>query len=243
MNIVAIGGGDLGNRETFAIDRFIVELAGKPAPKALFIPTASGDAEEYCNDFADIYGKALGCNSDTLLLLSRDQDESRIREKILNADLIYVGGGYTPRMMEVWHKLGVDRLLESANRQGTVLAGISAGAICWHQWGHSNSRSYASREEFRYVRIAGLGLCSGLFCPHPGEEQRYNSFIEMIQRYGDLGIACDNGAAIHYASGHKPRVLCASDEAKVSLHRRAGGEVCRDTFCDGQTLDIPNPAS
>ena len=48
MNLIAIGGGELRERETFEIDTFIRELSGKAKPNVLFIPTASYDAVGYC---------------------------------------------------------------------------------------------------------------------------------------------------------------------------------------------------
>ena len=54
--IVAIGGGELNTLETADIDKRIIELTGKTRPKALFIPTASGDAEGYVETFEACYG-------------------------------------------------------------------------------------------------------------------------------------------------------------------------------------------
>ena len=68
QKIVAIGGGEIKDRETLEIDKRIVELTGKTRPKALFIPTASGDAAGYIDTFAACYGKRLGCQTRTLSL-------------------------------------------------------------------------------------------------------------------------------------------------------------------------------
>ena len=107
MNIVAIGGGEIRERETLAIDQWIVRLTKKRKPRALFVPTASGDAQGYCETFDNIYGEELGCKTDHLLLLSNDRDAKQIEKKVLGADVIYVGGGNTLRMMKLWRKLGV----------------------------------------------------------------------------------------------------------------------------------------
>jgi dipeptidase E len=238
MHIVAIGGGSIENRETFSIDEYIVGLIGKPVPRALFIPTASGDDPKYCQQFAEIYGGELGCQTENLLL-SADDTPDCIRRKISEADLIYVGGGYTARMLKVWRKQGVDELLEAAHRKGTLLAGISAGGICWHDWGHSNSYASSVHAASRYQRIRGLGLRAGTFCPHLDEEQRHQSFVDQIRRCGGLGIACDDRAAIHYSANQPARTLSAHPGAGVTLYRRHGGEMCQQRFGEGELLDLP----
>jgi len=240
MNIVAIGGGEIRDRETLPIDAFIVDLARKNCPKALFIPTASGDAEGYCKTFDEIYGKELGCGTEHLLLLTRERDKEQIRKKVLGADIIYVGGGNTLRMMKVWRKLGVDRLLRRAGRQGAILAGLSAGAICWHEWGHSDSASFSGTSQWAYMRVKGLGFRPGLFCPHLDKERRHRPFSEMLQRRGGIGIACDNNAAVWYGQGNKPVVKCSRKGATVRLYRRKNKKIVVEVFHDGEELEIAN---
>ena len=138
--IVVIGGGQLRRLETLPIDRRIVELAGRKRPGALFIPTASGDPEEYIHSFHDVYGRRLRCRTDVLTLTRNRPAPREIAAVIRRADLVYVGGGNTYRMMRIWRRLGVDRLLREAAGRGTVLSGLSAGAICWFRIGHSDSR-------------------------------------------------------------------------------------------------------
>jgi dipeptidase E len=242
MNIVAIGGGEIRERETLAIDQWIVRLTKKRKPRALFVPTASGDAQGYCKTFDRIYGKEIGCKTDHLLLLSNDSDPKQIKKKVLGADIIYVGGGNTLRMMKLWRRLGVDRSICRAGEQGTVLAGLSAGAICWHQWGHSDSSSFSGQSEWAYMRVKGLGLARGMFCPHLDEERRHKPFADMIQRRGGLGIACDNNAAVWYREGKSPVVKCSQKGAMVRVYRRKNKKVMVEVFEDGEELRIGNQA-
>lgn len=243
MHIVSIGGGnvkrDTAGRGTFAIDSYIVDLVGKEKPKALFIPTASGDDPEYCRSFAEVYGKQLGCSVESLLLSGADKNPDRIRRKISEADLIYVGGGYTPRMLETWRNCGVDEQLRSAYSSGTVLAGISAGAICWHDWGHSNTYASSRTGKSRYQRVRGLGLRQGTFCPHLDEEQRHESFVELIRQRGGFGIACDDGAAVHYSSARQAQVVSDCARAGVVLYRREGTGVLRQRLENRQVFEVP----
>ena len=67
--IVAIGGGELRKLQTLRIDRRIVELTGRARPRALFIPTASQDSENYIATFRRVYGDKLGCKIQIFLLI------------------------------------------------------------------------------------------------------------------------------------------------------------------------------
>lgn len=115
--IVAIGGGEISKQETLSIDKEIIKLSGKKQPNVLFIPTASSDAPKYSDDFAKYYGTALGCNVNVLTLINKEIDIKAIKNKILNADIIYVGGGNTLMMMKLWRKIGVDKILERPTRK------------------------------------------------------------------------------------------------------------------------------
>jgi dipeptidase E len=139
--IVAIGGGEIGRPgyevETQAIDEEIIKLTGKKNPLVLFIPTASSDSREYVSVFQEHFGKRLSCRTDVLYLTNKISKD-KIEKKVLSTDVIYVGGGNTLRMMTIWRKLGVDAILKKAWEKGIVVTGISAGAICWFDYGHSD---------------------------------------------------------------------------------------------------------
>ena len=156
----------MGERETLAIDREIVSLTGKDRPNALFIPTASGDSPEYWQSFQEVYGQELGCETDVLYLLGVSPTTEELERKILSADLVYVGGGNTLKMMRRWRKLGVDKVPErSLQFEGIVLSGLSAGCICWFSWGHSDSMSFYHPDSWQYIRVRGMGLIDALACP------------------------------------------------------------------------------
>lgn len=133
--LVAIGGGEIGQSgypvETTKIDKEIIRLTGKRNPRLLFIPTASSDSKSYFEAVKKHFGKRLGCKTDVLYLIKEKPTRKEIEEKILNSDMIYVGGGNTLKMMKVWRKTGVDKVLKQAYNKGVVLSGLSAGSICW----------------------------------------------------------------------------------------------------------------
>jgi dipeptidase E len=218
--IVAIGGGELRLSETLPIDQKIVELTGKERPKALFIPTASGDAQGYWETFNDVYGKTLGCETDVLFLLKGNLTSGQVKEKIESADLVYVGGGNTLRMMRSWRRLGVDTLLREAYQRGAVLSGLSAGAICWFDHGHSDSQLAGNGS---YMRVSGLGLLRGTFCPHYLHERRQEDFAGMIGKYGGFGYGIDNGAALLVRNGEASVLRSLEGSAVVRIEKIRGG--------------------
>lgn len=227
--IVAIGGGVIRTRGTVAIDREIIRLSGKKNPKLLFIPTASSDSEIYWNRIREYFGKFLKCKTDVLFLIKERLSKQQIRSKILAADIIYVGGGNTLMMMRLWRRLGVDKLLISAYKNGTVLSGISAGSICWFDSGHSDSMSFYNPRKWKYINVKGLGLIHGIHCPHYNGMTlgipRRKHFRDMIWRTGGMGIAIENNCAIVFMDGQLYKVIRSKSYARAYRVYKSGGEV------------------
>ena len=212
--IVAIGGGELKMLETADIDKRIVELTGKARPNALFIPTASGDAAGYAETFETCYGEHFGCQTRILNLIRNPPAFEKMSALVLDSDLIYVGGGNTYRMMKIWRRLGLDKVLAEAASRGIVLSGLSAGAICWFKYGCSDSRSFSDNVAWDYIRVSGLGFINAVYCPHYHYEKREDAFSKMIEKRGGIGIACDNNAALEIV-GNRYRVLTSTPDAKA----------------------------
>lgn len=214
-NIVAIGGGQVfvpcKLPETLAIDKYIVGLAKDNLlskdearrPRILFIPTASGDDHPYCNTIYHIYEWLLGCEFDCLRLLAEQLTDEEISQKIYWADIIYVGGGNTDKMMCTWRQRGVDLLLIEAYNRGTVLCGLSAGAICWFENGISDSERLNNPEssDWEPTPVEGLGLISGTCCPHYDSEGTWRrQACENMLRHGQILrsiIAIEDLCALH----------------------------------------------
>ena len=217
--IVAIGGGSIRDLATEPIDREIIRLTGRSSPRALFIPTASSDSARYCGQFHRAYRDTYGCTTDELPLLGRTPDPALVRDKIERADIVYVGGGNTLKMMRRWRLLGVDDLLRDAFARGAVLCGVSAGAICWFERGHSDSMAYYNREKWDYISVTGMGLVKGMVCPHYNGRTygvpRRRDFRAMMARKGGRGLGIDNHCAVVF-SGTGYRVLRTKD--RVGAH-------------------------
>ena len=201
--IIAIGGGELKDLDTLPIDEEIVRLTGKKRPSALFIPTASKDADGYCETFKQVYGEKLGCKVDFLKVFDDYNTPSQkdIKNKIMSSDLIYVGGGDTSMMLERWKSLGIDEFLKQAYKKGIVLSGLSAGAICWFLYGSSDSQKTEAEPE-KLVRINCLGLVNATLSPHHIREQHRDFGLAKIMKTTDgVGIALDDNCAIEIIDG------------------------------------------
>ncbi len=217
--IIAIGGGEIGFRgsklETLAIDREAIKQTGKASPKLLFISTASKDAPGYIEQIQKYFGKKLGCVVSALELTTIKYSQKELKEHIMGADIIYVGGGNTLFMMNVWRQTGVDKLLKSAYEQGIVMTGQSAGSICWFSAGNSDSRKVANSDQVNPIKVTGLGLIKALHCPHFDRDVwRPDSLKQMMQKTKGVAIALDNCSAIEIIDDQF-RILKSKKEARA----------------------------
>jgi len=194
--LYAIGGGEISELETFKIDEAIVASAEKRHPKALFIPTASGEPEGYVDSFVKLYGDRLGCEIDVLRLLDGNTSSLEAEEKIMSSDIVYVGGGNTRMMMAVWKEYGLDKSLKKAHEKGIVLSGLSAGSICWFSKGQSDIEEFKRGSLDNYTCVDGIGILDAMHCPHYNEDTRDIDFAEKIKSFDGIGIAIDNNCAI-----------------------------------------------
>ena len=215
----------LSKIETEEIDREIIRLSGKKHPKVLFIPTARGDSPLYYETFKKYYGEKLGCKTDVLYLLKTKPSLIEIREKILNSDIVYVGGKNTLRMLKRWRKLGVDKIIQEAYKKGIILSGLSAGAICWFKYGNSDSTPAGP---FNLIRIKGLGFLPFTGCPHYDvEKERRPSLTNMVSKNGGTAIALTDCAALEVIDG-KWRIITSSKTAHAYRLYRKNGKVIEE---------------
>ena len=218
--LIAAGGGDKNPGDfpakgVFAFDEEIVRLAGKKSPKLLFIPTATRDWEGYIEAVQKYFGGRLGCRVDVLRVVSERPSAYVIKEKIRNADIIYVGGGNTLFLIRKWKQLGIDKLLRQAYDRGAVMSGLSAGAICWFRYGTSDSRMLTDPTFKDYIRVSGLGWFDLTLSPHHlKEKKRKPALIKQIKKHGGVGLALDDYTALEILD-NKFRIITAKPFAKA----------------------------
>ena len=189
-NIIAIGGGGFGGSPGQGIiEQYILNQTRKKRPKICFIPTATGDNEAYKVNFYSTFTK-LNCEPTHLDFFKRTPD---LKKLILNQDVIFVGGGNTKSMLAVWKEWKLDKILKEAYRNGVVMSGVSAGAICWFQNGITDS--WASELKI----MPCLNFVRGTCCPHYDEEPERKPFVKkLLDRKKVKKIyAVDGGVALH----------------------------------------------
>ncbi len=193
--LVAIGGGQIPKwnfetrdnqqerYETKEIDEEIVRLSNKQNPKLLFIGTASRENAYYFQAINEIYSR-LNCDVNELRILNGEVTREEIENKILNTDIIYIGGGNTRYMIQQWKKYKIQAFLKKAYEKGIVLAGYSAGSYCMF--------------EYNYELIQGMNLITAINCVHYDEksEEKKQEFKKNMVEKGKVGIALENGTAL-----------------------------------------------
>lgn len=210
--LIAIGGGELKSKETREIDAYIARLAraraGENRANALFFPTASHDSLPYFNTFRKTYTSDNGLKADVALLTKKDIPLEKIAEKISVADVIYVGGGNTLFMLDVWKQTGVDKMILAAYERGVILAGLSAGAICWFEEMYSDADIMNGGEG--YAVYKGLGVVKGLITPH--YDDRRADFSAALSD-GQTAYAIENKAALVFENEELAGALTSGGKA------------------------------
>jgi dipeptidase E len=218
-NIIAMGGGGFSmDPENPSLDRYVLAQARSRNPAVCLLATASGDADGYIAKFHAAFTRHHKCRPSHVPLFSRTPD---LREVLLAQDVIYVGGGNTKSMLAVWREWGIPTLLRRAWRSGTVLAGISAGAICWFETGITDSAAN------RLAALPCLGLLPGTCCPHyDGEPERRPALQRLVSRGAvPNAIALDDGAAAHFIGRTLSQVVSSRPNARAYHVRRRRSRV------------------
>ena len=218
--IVAMGGGGfLMEPENPLLDRFILSTAAASHPKVCFVGTASGDAASFHDRFYGAFA-ALPCEPTHLSLFKPPTAD--LRSFVFEQDVIYVGGGNTRALLALWREWGLHSILREAWQSGIVMAGISAGSICWFQQGLSDSVIPGG-----LAPLACLGFLPGSNCPHyDGELQRRPAYHRFIKEGKlDAGYAADDGAALHFVGQELKGAVSSREAARAYSVRRVGTEV------------------
>ncbi len=199
-----------------------IRLAGDPErPRFCFVGTASGDS---LNGIAGFYRAFAGsdvCASHLELFTLPNVPD--IREHLLGQDVIWVGGGSVANLLAVWRAHGVDEVLRECWEEGVVLAGISAGSICWYAGGPTDSFGRDLRPS-----PPGLALLPyGNGVHYDSEEQRRPLLHEMVKESVlPTSHATDDGVGIVYDGTEISEVVAdRPGVAAYVVERRDDGSV------------------
>ena len=204
--IVAIGGGGFTHESDDTLDQFFLDQCIKKKIKLGFLATASRDDVKKINLF---YKRFENKNLDLSHFNLSDQ-LSGFSSWLLSKDIIYVGGGNTSYMLDIWNRNSLDKVFKKAYENGIVLAGVSAGAGCWFDWILSDSVGPGLKP------LKGISLISGSCTPHSSEEKRINQF-ELNIKNGELppGLAIDDGVAVLFIDGKPSEVYSSRKNHKA----------------------------
>ncbi len=192
--MLAVGGGMLMPRDAVPLQvKYAMELTGQARPRLCVLNTAVGDDP---NAYLRFYDRLAETPARVRhLALFPMPNVTDPEDLLMSQDVIFVGGGSVANMIAVWRVHGIDEILRKAWHAGIVLAGSSAGGICWFEGGTTDSFGVQLRPF-----TDGLGMLAGSFCPHYNSEPERRPLYQRLVADGTLadGVACDDGAGAHY---------------------------------------------
>lgn len=204
--------------------RYLIGLTKKPNPKIAFVPTASGDNP------TTILNWYAACESLPMrpfvvkTFIASAPGQRSFEEQILDMDAIVVGGGNTLNMIAIWKAQGIDTVLRNAYERGIIMAGGSAGSLCWFQGGYSDSRPK------NLTIVNGLGYLPWSHCPHyhsePGRKPLY--FQAILDGKLANGYACDNEAAVLFINEKWVKSVSTSKDQNSYYIHLQNGKVVED---------------
>ncbi|MDF8264982.1 Type 1 glutamine amidotransferase-like domain-containing protein [Luteipulveratus flavus] len=235
--ILATSGGLKEGRHTFwelsALSTYAVDLAGVSgrAPKVCFLATALGDNEAVLARLHDA-ARVAGWQSSHVQLFPMPNVPD-VRAHLLEQDVVWVMGGSVAGLLAMWQLHGVGEAMRAAWEAGVVLTGVSAGSICWHVGGTTDSFG----PDLRPVTngLALLPYSNGVH--YDAEEQRRPLFESLIAD-GTLpsGYATDNGVGLVYRGTELVEAVSEIDGKGAFFVERAADGTATETRLDVRAL-------
>ena len=187
-----------------------LRLTGKDRPRVCLVMTASGDDRGYLVRSYEALA-AAGCDVTHLELF--DQPNADVEERIVGSDVVWVGGGSVANLLALWRLHSVDDAMRVAWEKGTVLAGVSAGSICWHVGGPTDSFGPILQPVTN-----GLGILPYGNGVHYDSEEQRRPLVHQLVADGTLPLtwATDDRVGILYEGDQPVRVVTDVDVDPVT---------------------------
>ena len=223
--IFAMGGGGFtmepGNP---ALDDYVRSLAPAREPRICLLPTAGGDSEDQIRRFYATF-RAMLCEPAHVSLFRLGSHPVPLRETLLAQDVIYVGGGSMINLMALWRAHGLDAILREAWQAGIVLAGLSAGSMCWFEWGVTKGVGVP-------VPARGLGFLPGSNSVHyDGEPERRPVFLDAVAAGavpGGWGV--DDGVGLLFRGTRLAEAVASHPSGRAYHVRAIDGEAVEEVI-------------
>lgn len=206
-----------------------LELTNKTRPRVLFVMTASGDDKNY---IATSYQAVSSLSVDAEHLALFTQPNVSVEEAFGRADLVWVGGGSVANLLAVWRLHGVDQAAKDAWERGVVLGGVSAGSICWHVGGPTDS--FGPKLETVTNSLGLLPWGNGVH--YDSEAQRRPLLQSLVKNETlPLSYATDDHAGIVYSGIEPVEVVIDTPDSKARAYKveKINGEVVETTLNPG----------
>ena len=235
--ILATSGGIVhGTRTKWSVGpltSYAVELAGVTgrAPKVCYLGTASGDNPQGIRDFYDMSNEAGFEGSHLQLFMMPNVDD--VREHLLGQDVIWVFGGSVAGLLAMWELHGIGDVMREAWEAGVVLTGVSAGSICWHVGGTTDSFG----PDLRPI-TNGLALVPYSNGVHYDSEPQRRPLYQSLIADGTLpnGYATDDGVGVLYRGTEMVEALSEKDGAGAYWVERSPDGTAVETQLDVRRL-------
>jgi dipeptidase E len=204
--IVAMG----GTPDETLLD-YVLGLA--PGRRLLYVPTATNEEPSWTVSW---YERLRG-RAEMTHLHFFPWPPATLRELVRAHDTVLVAGGNTANALAIWRTHGFDEILREAWQEGVVLAGWSAGMICWFEQGVTDSFGP------ELTSMECLGFLPGSACPHyDGEERRRPVYTQLVSEGLAPGVAADDDVALRYAGTELREAVTSRAGAAAYLVGRDG---------------------
>ncbi len=183
-------------RNSFDLIEHAVSLAGAAERKRVcYLPTAVGDSQASIDQMAAAFEGRPDVEFSVLRLFTQPSVPD-VRGHLLSRDVLLTEGGSVVNLMAVWRAHGLAEIMRECWDAGVVLAGWSAGSICWHRGGPTDSLS-DSLDPF----TDGLGLVpysNGVHDDFDGQPRRHVYRRLIAEHALPAGYASEDGVGLHY---------------------------------------------
>ena len=204
--IIAIGGGGFTHQVDESLDQFILDQSKKLNNKIGFLATATKDDQKKI----DLFYKRFETIGSELSHFNLTSNVDGFSEWMLSKDIIYIGGGNTVFMLDIWKKNKLESIFRDSYKKGIILSGVSAGAVCWFDWILSDSVGPG------FNPLRGINIISGSCTPHSSNLERINQFeLDIKNNKLPEGIAIDDGVAVVFIDGKPTEVYSSRENHKA----------------------------
>ena len=181
-------------------------LTGKTRPRVCLVYTAMGDNLTYYGISYEAFNQA-GCDVTELKVFT--QPSADPEERLCGSDLVWVGGGSVANLLALWRLHGIDDAMRAAWEQGVILGGVSAGSLCWHVGGTTDS--FGPTLQPVTNALGFLPFANGVH--YDVEAQRRPLLHELMTKevLGPLAYATDNTVGVWYEGTEATTVVSDGD--------------------------------